>query len=50
MLPHYFVTELNKKEAKKMEKNGRLKKLSFSTPPILNIFSQKFQALQWYLG
>ena len=37
-----WITELNKNEAKKMEKNGRLKKL--------NIFSQKFQALQWYLG
>ena len=27
--------------------NGRLKKLSFSTPPILNIFSWEFQGLMW---
>ena len=30
---------------KKIFQNGRLKKLSFSKPPILNIFSQKFQGL-----
>ena len=38
------MTDLNRDEAKKNQ-NGRIKKLIFSTPLILNIFLPKFHGL-----
>ena len=45
------LTDFNQSKKKQIQiqnQNGRLKKLSFSKPPILNIFFQKFQGL--FLG
>ena len=42
----YFEPDFNGGEAKK-NKNSRLKKLTFSKPPIFNIFLPKFQVLAW---